>query len=42
MTDAAGPSLAMEPSEEAARTAPRRLLIVLMNTDPRNVAELGA
>lgn len=31
-----------EPREEAARPASRRLLIVLMNTDPRNVAELGA
>ena len=31
-----------EPREEAGRPASRRLLIVLMNTDPRNVAELGA
>ena len=31
-----------EPRGEAARPASRRLLIVLMNTDPRNVAELGA
>ena len=41
MTDAAGPSFAAEPDEEAARTVSRRLLIVLMNTDPRNVTELG-
>jgi predicted peroxiredoxin len=33
---------AMEPRGGTARPASRRLLIVLMNTDPRNVAELGA
>jgi predicted peroxiredoxin len=42
MTDAAGPSLAIDADAEAARTVSRRLLIVLMNTDPRNVTELGA
>ncbi len=42
MTDAAGPSLAMDAGRETTRTATKRLLIVLMNTDPRNVAELGA
>jgi len=42
MTDAAGPSLAMDTGRETVRAATRRLLIVLMNTDPRNVAELGA
>jgi predicted peroxiredoxin len=33
---------AMQPCEETVRPASHRLLIVLMNTDPRNVAELGA
>ena len=42
MTDPAGPGLAMQSGGETARAAVRRLLIVLMNTDPRNVAELGA
>ena len=42
MTDAGGPSLAMDDRRETARPAIKRLLIVLMNTDPRNVTELGA
>ena len=42
MTDAGGPSLAMDARQETARAVTKRLLIVLMNTDPRNVAELGA
>ena len=42
MTDAGGPSLAMDARRENARAVTKRLLIVLMNTDPRNVAELGA
>ena len=42
MTDFAGPGLATQSGGETARPAVRRLLIVLMNTDPRNVAELGA
>lgn len=33
---------AVEPRGETERPASRRLLIVMMNTDPRNVAELGA
>ncbi len=42
MTDAATPSLAREAGQKTGRAAAKRLLIVLMNTDPRNVAELGA
>ncbi|MFY9625065.1 MAG: DsrE/DsrF/DrsH-like family protein [Rhodoplanes sp.] len=42
MTDAATPSLAREAGQKTGRAAATRLLIVLMNTDPRNVAELGA
>jgi predicted peroxiredoxin len=42
MTDAATPSLARDAGQKAGRAAATRLLIVLMNTDPRNVAELGA
>jgi uncharacterized protein len=42
MTDAATPSLARDAGQKTERAAVTRLLIVLMNTDPRNVAELGA
>jgi len=42
MTDAATTSLAREAGQKTGRAAAKRLLIVLMNTDPRNVAELGA
>ena len=42
MTDAATPSLARKAGQKTGRAAAKRLLIVLMNTDPRNVAELGA
>ncbi|MEZ5787048.1 MAG: DsrE/DsrF/DrsH-like family protein [Xanthobacteraceae bacterium] len=41
MTGTAEPSITMEPREKPAGAA-KRLLIVLMNTDPRNVEELGA